>query len=78
MTERFQPGGVTHALVSGLLELALAAALLAGSLAVSESSQGAAASVMNHCMPLVFGPLFAMQRRPARSCAPPHFSSANV
>ena len=45
MTERFQPGGVTHALVSGLLELALAAALLAGSLAVSESSQGAAASL---------------------------------
>jgi hypothetical protein len=29
MTERFQPGGVTHALVSGLVELALAAALLA-------------------------------------------------
>ena len=45
MTERFQPGGVTHALVSGLLELALASALLAGSLAVSESSQGAAASL---------------------------------
>jgi hypothetical protein len=32
MTERFQPGGVTHALVSGLVELALAAALLAWSL----------------------------------------------
>ena len=45
MTERFQPGGVTHALVSGLLELALASALLAGSEAVSESSQGAAASL---------------------------------
>jgi hypothetical protein len=45
MTERFQPGGVTHALVSGLLELALASALLAGSQAVSESSQGAAASL---------------------------------
>ena len=45
MTERFQPGGVTHALVSGLVELALAAALLAGSLAVSESSPGAAASL---------------------------------
>ena len=39
MTERFQPGGVTHALVSGLVELALASALLAGS-AVSESSPG--------------------------------------
>jgi hypothetical protein len=45
MTERFQPGGVTHALVSGLVELALASALLAGSLAVSESSRGAAASL---------------------------------
>ena len=33
MTERFQPGGVTHALVSGLVELALASALLAGSVA---------------------------------------------
>ena len=40
MTERFQPGGVTHALVSGLVELALASALLAGSLAASESSPG--------------------------------------
>jgi hypothetical protein len=45
MTERFQPGGVSHALVSGLVELALASALLAGSLAVSESSPGAAASL---------------------------------
>ena len=45
MTERFQPGGVTHALVSGLVELALASALLAGSLAASESSPGAAASL---------------------------------
>jgi hypothetical protein len=45
MTERFQPGGVTHALVSGLVELALASALLAGSLAVAESSSGAAASL---------------------------------
>jgi hypothetical protein len=45
MTERFQPGGVTHALVSGLLELALASALLAGSQAVSSSSEGAAASL---------------------------------
>jgi hypothetical protein len=45
MTERFQPGGVTHALASGLVELALASALLAGSLAASESSPGAAASL---------------------------------
>ena len=45
MTERFQPGGVTHALVSGLVELALASALLAGSLAVSESSPATAASL---------------------------------
>jgi hypothetical protein len=45
MTERFQPGGVTHALVSGLVELALASALLAGSLAVSKSSPGAATSL---------------------------------
>jgi hypothetical protein len=45
MTERFQPGGVTHALVSGLVELALAAALLAGSLAAAGSSPGAAASL---------------------------------
>jgi hypothetical protein len=45
MTERFQPGGVTHALVSGLVELALAAALLAGSLLAADSSQGAAASL---------------------------------
>jgi len=45
MTERFQPGGVTHALVSGLVELALASALLAGSLAVSGSSPATAASL---------------------------------
>jgi hypothetical protein len=45
MTERFQPGGVTHALVSGLIELALASALLAGSLATAESSPGAAGSL---------------------------------
>jgi hypothetical protein len=45
MTERFQPGGVTHALVSGLVELALASALLAGSLAVAESSSGASTSL---------------------------------
>ena len=45
MTERFQPGGVTHALVSGLVELALAAALLAVSQAVSGSNPGTAASL---------------------------------
>jgi hypothetical protein len=45
MTERFQPGGVTHALVSGLVELALASALLAWSLAVSESTSETAASL---------------------------------
>jgi hypothetical protein len=45
VTERFQPGGVTHALVSGLVELALASALLAGSLLAADSSQGAAASL---------------------------------
>ena len=45
MTERFQPGGVTHALASGLVELALAAALLAGSLAASGSSPEAATSL---------------------------------
>ena len=45
MTERFQPGGVAHALVSGLVELALAAALLAWSLVVSESSPAAATSL---------------------------------
>jgi len=37
MIERFQPGGVTHALVSGLVELALASALLAGCSTVSDS-----------------------------------------
>jgi hypothetical protein len=45
VTERFQPGGVTHALVSGLVEAALAAALLAGSLLAEASSPGAAASL---------------------------------
>jgi hypothetical protein len=45
MTERFQPGGVTHALVSGLVELALASALLAGSQLAAGSSSGAAASL---------------------------------
>ena len=50
MTERFQPGGVTHALVSGLVELALASALLAWSLAVSESSSETAASLAVACL----------------------------
>jgi hypothetical protein len=45
MTERFQPGGVTHALVSGLVELALASALLAGSQLAGDASSGAAASL---------------------------------
>jgi hypothetical protein len=45
VTERFQPGGVTHALVSGLVEAALATALLGGSLLAEESSAGAAASL---------------------------------
>jgi len=45
VTERFQPGGVLHALVSGLLELALAAVLLAVSLLVSDSSDATANSL---------------------------------
>ncbi len=45
VTERFQPGGVLHALVSGLLEAALAAVLLAFSLLVGSSSNGTAASL---------------------------------
>ena len=45
MTERFQPGGVTHALVSGLVEAALALALLGCSLLLASSSQGAATSL---------------------------------
>ncbi len=45
VTERFQPGGVLHALVSGLLELALAAVLLAVSLLVGDSSGAAATSL---------------------------------
>jgi hypothetical protein len=45
VTERFQPGGVTHALVSGLVQAALAAALLAGSLLAADTSPGAAASL---------------------------------
>jgi hypothetical protein len=46
VTERFKPGGVVHALVSGLLELALAAVLLAVSLLQSDSSAGVAASLL--------------------------------
>jgi hypothetical protein len=42
MTERFQPGGVLHALVSGLIELAVAAVLLAASLLAGDSSDTAA------------------------------------
>jgi hypothetical protein len=45
VSERFQPGGVTHALVSGLVEAALALALLGGSLLVAPSSAGAATSL---------------------------------
>jgi hypothetical protein len=45
VTERFQPGGVTHALVSGLAEAALASALFGASLLAGESSPGAAASL---------------------------------
>jgi hypothetical protein len=45
VTERFQPGGVTHALVSGLVEAALALVLLGCSLLVASSSAGAATSL---------------------------------
>ena len=37
MTERFQPGGVTHALVSGLVELALASATRAAMASITLS-----------------------------------------
>jgi hypothetical protein len=40
VTERFRPGGVLHALASGLLELALAAVLLGVSLLLQDSSGG--------------------------------------
>jgi hypothetical protein len=46
VTERFQPGGVTHALVSGLVEAALSLALLGGSLLAAPSSAGAATSLL--------------------------------
>jgi hypothetical protein len=45
VTERFQPGGVTHALVSGLVEAALASVLFGCSLLAERSSPGAAASL---------------------------------
>jgi hypothetical protein len=45
VTERFQPGGVTHALVSGLVEAALALVLLGCSLLAASSSAGAATSL---------------------------------
>jgi hypothetical protein len=45
MNERFRPGGVTHALVSGLVEAALALLLLGGSLLAAERSTGAATSL---------------------------------
>jgi hypothetical protein len=44
VTERFQPGGVIQALVSGLIELALAAVFLAVSLLFSDSNQPVANS----------------------------------
>jgi hypothetical protein len=45
VTERFRPGGVTHALVSGLVEAALALLLLGGSLLAADRSAGAATSL---------------------------------
>jgi hypothetical protein len=44
VTERFQPGGVMQALVSGLIELALAAVFLAVSLLFSDSNEPVANS----------------------------------
>jgi hypothetical protein len=44
VTERFQPGGVIQALVSGLIELALAAVFLAVSLLFGDSNQPVANS----------------------------------
>jgi hypothetical protein len=46
MTERFRPGGVTHALASGLLELALAAILLALSLLFGDGNPGVATALL--------------------------------
>jgi hypothetical protein len=45
VTERFRPGGVTHALVSGLVEAALALLLLGGSQLAAPSSDAAAGSL---------------------------------
>ncbi|HKE99308.1 MAG TPA: hypothetical protein VKG45_10310 [Actinomycetes bacterium] len=44
--ERFQPGGVLHALVSGLLGLALASLLLGAGLAAGERSREAGSSLL--------------------------------
>lgn len=49
VTERFEPGGVVHALASGLLELALAAILLAVSLLL-DGSDGVATSLLAAAM----------------------------
>ncbi len=46
VTERFRPGGVLHALASGLLELALAAVLLAVSLLLGDGNAAAATSLL--------------------------------
>jgi hypothetical protein len=45
VTERFQPGGVTHALVSGLVEAALSLVLLGCSQLAAPSSAAAATSL---------------------------------
>jgi hypothetical protein len=45
VTERFRPGGVTHALVSGLIEAALALLLLGGSQLAAPSNDAAAGSL---------------------------------
>jgi len=46
VTERFRPGGVVHALASGLLELALAAVLLAFSLLLGDGNAGTATALL--------------------------------
>jgi hypothetical protein len=45
VTERFQPGGVVHALLSGLLEAALASLLLGLATLAAGASQGAAGAL---------------------------------
>jgi hypothetical protein len=45
VTERFQPGGVLHALLSGLVEIALASVLLGLSSLAADASQGAASAL---------------------------------